>query len=193
MSETKRQFTHLHVHTEYSLLDGACRIDRMFDRLKEMGQTAVAITDHGVMYGSIQFYDAAVAAGIKPIIGCEVYVATRTRFDKVNRVDGNNHLVLLCKNETGLQKPDQDGVGRLSGRLSTPSPASTSSCWSSTTRGLSACPPAWPARSPRPSWRGTTPAPGRRRCTTTTCSARATTILNCRTTAWTRTGWCCPS
>ena len=103
MSETKRQFTHLHVHTEYSLLDGACRIDRMFDRLKEMGQTAVAITDHGVMYGSIQFYDAAVAAGIKPIIGCEVYVATRTRFDKVNRVDGNNHLVLLCKNETGYK------------------------------------------------------------------------------------------
>ena len=103
MSETKRQFTHLHVHTEYSLLDGACRIDRMFDRLKEMGQTAVAITDHGVMYGSIQFYDAAVAAGIKPIIGCEVYVATRTRFDKVNRVDGNNHLILLCKNETGYK------------------------------------------------------------------------------------------
>ena len=103
MSESKRQFTHLHVHTEYSLLDGACRIDRMFDRLKEMGQTAVAITDHGVMYGCVQFYDAAVAAGIKPIIGCEVYVATRTRFDKVNRVDGNNHLILLCKNETGYK------------------------------------------------------------------------------------------
>ena len=103
MSESQRQFTHLHVHTEYSLLDGACRIDRMFDRLKEMGQTAVAITDHGVMYGCVQFYDAAVAAGIKPIIGCEVYVATRSRFDKVNRVDGNNHLILLCKNETGYK------------------------------------------------------------------------------------------
>ena len=103
MTETKRQFTHLHVHTEYSLLDGACRIDRMFDRLKEMGQTAIAITDHGVMYGCVQFYDAAVAAGIKPIIGCEVYVATRTRFDKVNRVDGNNHLILLCKDETGYK------------------------------------------------------------------------------------------
>ena len=104
MSEnTPRQFTHLHVHTEYSLLDGACRIDRMFDRLKEMGQTACAITDHGVMYGCVAFFDAAKAAGIKPIIGCEVYVATRTRFDKVNRIDGNSHLILLCKNETGYK------------------------------------------------------------------------------------------
>ena len=104
MSEaTQRQFTHLHVHTEYSLLDGACRIDRMFEHLKAMGQTACAITDHGVMYGSVAFFDAAKAAGIKPIIGCEVYVATRTRFDKVNRIDGNSHLILLCKNETGYK------------------------------------------------------------------------------------------
>ena len=101
--DKKRQFTHLHLHTEYSLLDGACRIDRLFDRIKELGQTAVAITDHGVMYGCVQFYDAAVAAGIKPIIGCEVYVATRTRFDKVNRIDGNSHLILLCKNATGYK------------------------------------------------------------------------------------------
>ena len=104
MSETTpRQFTHLHVHTEFSLLDGACRIDRMFDHLKAMGQTACAITDHGVMYGCVAFFDAAKAAGIKPIIGCEVYVATRTRFDKVNRIDGNSHLILLCKNETGYK------------------------------------------------------------------------------------------
>ena len=101
--QQKRQFTHLHVHTEYSLLDGACRIDRMFEHLKKQGQTAVAITDHGVMYGCVAFYDAAVAAGVKPIIGCEVYVANRTRFDKVNRIDGNNHLVLLCKNEVGYK------------------------------------------------------------------------------------------
>ena len=100
---TQRQFTHLHVHTEYSLLDGACRIDRLFDHLKAMGQTACAITDHGVMYGCVAFFDAARAAGIKPIIGCEVYVATRTRFDKVNRIDGNNHLILLCKNEIGYK------------------------------------------------------------------------------------------
>ena len=100
---TQKQFTHLHVHTEYSLLDGACRIDRLFDHLKAMGQTACAITDHGVMYGCVAFFDAAKAAGIKPIIGCEVYVATRTRFDKVNRIDGNNHLILLCKNEMGYK------------------------------------------------------------------------------------------
>ena len=101
--QPQRQFTHLHLHTEYSLLDGACRIDHLFDYIKQLGQTAVAITDHGVMYGCVAFYDAAKAAGIKPIIGCEVYVATRTRFDKVNRIDGNNHLILLCKNETGYK------------------------------------------------------------------------------------------
>jgi len=73
------------------------------DRVKECGQTAIACTDHGVMYGCVQFYKAAKKAGIKPIIGCEVYVATRTRFDKVNKIDGNNHLILLCKNETGYK------------------------------------------------------------------------------------------
>ena len=72
-------------------------------RVKALGQTAVAITDHGVMYGCVDFYKAAKKAGVKPIIGCEVYVATRTRFDKVNRIDGSNHLVLLCKNETGYK------------------------------------------------------------------------------------------
>ena len=98
-----REFAHLHIHTEYSLLDGACRIDQLMDRVKECGQTAIACTDHGVMYGCVQFYKAAKKAGIKPIIGCEVYVATRTRFDKVNKIDGNNHLILLCKNETGYK------------------------------------------------------------------------------------------
>ena len=98
-----RPFVHLHIHTEYSLLDGACRIDQLMDRVKECGQTAIACTDHGVMYGCVQFYKAAKKAGIKPIIGCEVYVATRTRFDKVNKIDGNNHLILLCKNEMGYK------------------------------------------------------------------------------------------
>ncbi len=97
-------FAHLHVHTEYSLLDGACRMERMLDRAKELGQTAVAITDHGVMYGVVDFYKAAKKRGIKPIIGCEVYVAKRTRFDKVHEFDRENrHLVLLCKNETGYK------------------------------------------------------------------------------------------
>ena len=97
-------FVHLHLHTEYSLLDGACRIGKLMDRVKELGQEAVAITDHGVMYGVIDFYKAAKAAGIKPIIGCEVYVAPRTRFDKVHGIDNENaHLVLLCQNETGYR------------------------------------------------------------------------------------------
>ncbi|MEG2923886.1 MAG: PHP domain-containing protein, partial [Oscillospiraceae bacterium] len=91
MSDKQNNFTHLHVHTEYSLLDGACRIDGLMERVKALGQTAVAITDHGVMYGCVDFYKAAKKAGIKPIIGCEVYVATRTRFDKVNRIDANRH------------------------------------------------------------------------------------------------------
>ena len=97
-------FVHLHVHTEYSLLDGACRIRDLPARIREMGQTAVAITDHGVMYGAIDFYRACKAEGIHPIIGCEVYVARRTRFDKVHEYDAESrHLVLLCKNETGYR------------------------------------------------------------------------------------------
>ena len=97
-------FVHLHVHTEYSLLDGACRIGGMMDRVKELGQTAIAITDHGVMYGCIDFYKAAKAAGIKPIIGCEVYVARRRMEDRVHGIDNDPyHLVLLCENMTGYQ------------------------------------------------------------------------------------------
>ncbi len=97
-------FVHLHVHTEYSLLDGACRIKGMMDRVKELGQTAIAITDHGVMYGCIDFYKAAKAAGIKPIIGCEVYVAPRTMADRVHGIDNDPyHLVLLCENMTGYK------------------------------------------------------------------------------------------
>jgi len=97
-------FVHLHVHTEYSLLDGACRIDGMMERVKELGQTAVAITDHGVMYGCIDFYKAAKAAGIKPIIGCEVYVTRRNMSDRVHGIDNDPyHLVLLCKNRKGYE------------------------------------------------------------------------------------------
>lgn len=97
-------FTHLHLHTEYSLLDGACRLDNVLDRAIELGQTSIAITDHGVMYGAVDFYKKAKAKGIKPIIGCECYVASRTRFDKVHALDSERyHLVLLCKNATGYQ------------------------------------------------------------------------------------------
>lgn len=97
-------FVHLHVHSEYSLLDGACRIKRLVSRAKELGQPAVAITDHGVMNGVIDFYKECKAQGVKPIIGCEVYVAPRTRFDKVNGLDNSPyHLVLLCKDNNGYQ------------------------------------------------------------------------------------------
>ena len=97
-------FTHLHLHTEYSLLDGACRIENLMKSIKAKGMNSVAITDHGVMYGVVNFYNAAKKYGIKPIIGCEVYVAARTRFDKVHEFDAtSSHLILLCKNETGYK------------------------------------------------------------------------------------------
>ncbi len=97
-------FVHLHVHTEYSLLDGACRIHDIMDRVKELGQTSIAITDHGVMYGCIDFYKAAKAAGIKPIIGCEVYVARRRMEDRVHGIDNDPyHMVLLCENRKGYE------------------------------------------------------------------------------------------
>ena len=97
-------FVHLHVHSEYSLLDGACRIGGMMERVKEIGQDAIALTDHGVMYGCIDFYKAAKAAGIKPIIGCEVYVARRGMEDRVHGIDNDPyHLVLLCENRTGYE------------------------------------------------------------------------------------------
>ena len=97
-------FTHLHLHTEYSLLDGACRIEPLVKRAKELGQSALAITDHGVMYGVIDFYRACRREGIHPVIGCEVYVAPRSRFDKTFEYDREYyHLILLCENHTGYQ------------------------------------------------------------------------------------------
>ncbi|MBR5926718.1 MAG: PHP domain-containing protein, partial [Firmicutes bacterium] len=95
-------FTHLHVHTEYSLLDGACRIDKLLDRVKELGMDSCAITDHGVMFGAVQFYEQAKKRGIKPIIGCEVYTAKRTRFDRDVAIDKKSgHLILLAGNNEG--------------------------------------------------------------------------------------------
>ncbi len=99
-------FVHLHVHTEYSLLDGACRIRDLPKIVKELGQTACAVTDHGVMYGAVDFYRACKAEGIKPIIGCEVYVTAEGRrlTDKVHEFDSESrHLVLLCENEEGYR------------------------------------------------------------------------------------------
>ena len=94
-------FNHLHVHTEYSLLDGMCRIRPLVERAKELGMTSLAITDHGVLYGAIQFYQAAKDAGIKPIIGCETYIASGSRLGRSASDKGNFHIVLLAKNQIG--------------------------------------------------------------------------------------------
>ena len=97
-------FVHLHLHSEYSLLDGACRVEEIPRRAKECGHSACAITDHGVMYGAVAFYNACKKEGIKPIIGCEVYLARRTRFDKSHGEDSASyHLVLLCKDDVGYR------------------------------------------------------------------------------------------
>ena len=97
-------FVNLHVHTEYSLLDGACRIKKLVERVKELGQTAVAITDHGNMYGVAEFWKTAKNVGVKPIIGCEVYVAPRTRHDREPKLDARPyHLILLCENNIGYR------------------------------------------------------------------------------------------
>src|ERR1043166_3356320 len=100
-------FVHLHLHTEYSLLDGACRLDRLMDRAHELKFPALSITDHGVLYGAIDFYQAARNKGIKPIIGCEVYVAPGSRLEKKSTSGGSrdvyHHLVLLAKDEQGYR------------------------------------------------------------------------------------------
>src|SRR5213075_3109884 len=100
------EFVHLHLHTEYSLLDGACRLERLMDKAHEMKFPALAITDHGVLYGAIDFYKAAREKGIKPIIGCEVYVAPGSRLEKKSSTGGRdvyNHLVLLARDEAGYK------------------------------------------------------------------------------------------
>ena len=100
----EKKFAHLHVHTEYSLLDGAARINDLLDAAKNLGMTSLAITDHGTMYGVIDFYKAAQKRGIKPIIGCEVYVAPKSRFDR-NKNDTVKyfHLILLAENDEGYK------------------------------------------------------------------------------------------
>ena len=105
-SMSHADFVHLHVHTEYSLLDGACRMDRLMDKAHELKFPALAITDHGVLFGAIDFYQAARSKGIKPIIGCEVYIARGSRLEKkagLGGKDGYNHLILLAKDEAGYK------------------------------------------------------------------------------------------
>ncbi len=97
-------FAHLHTHTEFSLLDGTASVKKLLSRVKELGMKHCAITDHGVMYGVVDFYKEAIEQGIKPVIGCEVYMAPRSRFDKVHEYDSKySHLILLCENQTGYK------------------------------------------------------------------------------------------
>ena len=98
-------FVHLHVHTQYSLLDGACLIRKLVDIARRMKMPAIAMTDHGNMFGAIEFYQACMQNGIKPIIGCEVYIAPKSRFDKTIYSGGetSNHLILLARDETGYR------------------------------------------------------------------------------------------
>ncbi|MCD6225980.1 DNA polymerase III subunit alpha [bacterium] len=104
MAKKKVEFTHLHVHSEYSLLDGLSKIKPLVAKAKELGMKSLALTDHGAMYGAIKFYNTCKEEGIKPIIGCEIYVARRSRFDKETKVDSDNfHLVLLAKNLEGYR------------------------------------------------------------------------------------------
>ena len=97
-------FAHLHTHSEFSLLDGASRVKELIDTAKAMGQTAIAITDHGVLYGAIDFYAGARAAKINPVLGCEMYMAPRSRHDREGRADRDpNHLILLARNDVGYR------------------------------------------------------------------------------------------
>ena len=110
-------FTHLHVHTEYSLLDGSNKIKECVKRVKELGMDSVAITDHGVMYGVIDFYRAARAEGVKPILGCEVYVAPNSRFDKDGRRRKIPSPCFVSREQPGLCQSDEDCKPRLHRRL----------------------------------------------------------------------------
>src|SRR5690606_7416220 len=99
----KDKFVHLHVHTEYSLLDGANRIENLLDRTKELGMDAIAITDHGAMFGVVKFYKEAQRRGIKPILGSEVYIAINKYTEKEPKDKNQYHLVLLAENDTGYK------------------------------------------------------------------------------------------
>ena len=104
MTETIPDFVHLHVHTQYSLLDGAIRINDLLRRAAEFDMQAVSLTDHGTMFGAVEFFQKSNAAGIKPIIGCEIYVAPRTRFDKTPLDNKElSHLILLAKDDVGYR------------------------------------------------------------------------------------------
>lgn len=139
-------FTHLHLHTQYSLLDGAIHMDRLGAAVLDRGMDSVAVTDHGNMFGAVHFFKAAKKAGVKPIFGCEVYVAGKDRTDRTKR--SSFHLVLLAKNDTGFRNLRYlVSMGYLEGFYYVP--RIDRALWPSTARGSSGCRPAsvgmWPA------------------------------------------------
>jgi DNA polymerase-3 subunit alpha len=97
------EFVHLHLHTDYSLLDGACAINRLVDQAARQKMPAVAVTDHGNLFGAVKFYQAAEAQGVKPILGCEVYITSGSRQERTGSTEGIHHLVLLCENLEGYR------------------------------------------------------------------------------------------
>ena len=140
-------FAHLHVHTTYSLLDGAARIHELVEKAKELGMTHLAMTDHGVMYGAVEFVKACEHSGIVPILGCEVYVAKGSMEDKQGRADREYaHLVLLAENETGYRNLIKlVSMGGCAGSII--SRASTIKRSNNTARGSSAFPRVYPGTS----------------------------------------------
>lgn len=181
-------FVHLHVHSEYSLLDGACRLPGLVARAAALGQTAVAVTDHGVMYGLVEFYKEAKKAGIKPILGCEAYVAARTRFDKVHGTDSEHaHLVLLCENETGYQN-----LVRMISSAFTEGfygkPRVDRELLRTYHEGLIALSACLAGEIPRSLTRGTTTGPNGSPSNIGIYSARGTFSWSCRTTGWRSSG-----
>ena len=126
-------FVHLHCHTDYSLLDGACEIGQLMDLVVEQKMPAVAMTDHGNLFGAVEFYNKAKEKGVHPVIGCEVYVSQQGLASR-SETDRYNHLVLLCENQEGYRNLMQAGLHRRFWKASTTSRASTRTCWRSTPR-----------------------------------------------------------
>jgi DNA polymerase-3 subunit alpha len=159
MTQATANFVHLHVHTQYSLLDGAIRLGDLFKKVKAYNMPAVALTDHGTMFGALDFYQQATSAGIKPIVGCECYVAPRTLADKTPLdKTGTRHLVLLAENQQGYRNLCKlASIGQMEGYYY--KPRIDKAVLAAHAEGLIACPPVsketfpntfWPTRWTRP-------------------------------------------
>lgn len=155
-------FVHLHLHTQYSLLDGAIRLDALMKRAKEYGMGAVAVTDHGTMFGAVEFYEKAHKAGIKPIIGCECYLAPRSLTDKsADDAKGLSHLLLLAENMEGYRNLCKlASIGQLKGFYY--KPRIDREVLAAHAKGLIAPRPAFTAKSPGGCWKERSRRPTRR-------------------------------